>query len=274
MKNIDKKTVFDFGSEWNKFDQNNMNKEELRLMFNSYFSIFPWNKINNSHVGFDLGCGSGRWAKIISNKVKTLYCIEPSSAIDIAKDNLKENKNCIFLRESDSNMSIKDNSMDFGYSLGVLHHIPDINVALKNAVLKLKKNAPLLVYIYYAFDNRSRLYNFTWKISNFIRKIISKLPFKIKSFICDLIAFFIYLPLAKIALIFERFGLKIDNFLLSYYRDKSFYTMRTDALDRFGTKLENRFTKKEIKTLLHNAGLDNIEFSEDAPYWCAIGFKF
>ncbi len=274
MKNIDKKTVFDFGSEWNKFDQNNINKEELRLMFNSYFSIFPWNKINNSHVGFDLGCGSGRWAKIISNKVKTLYCIEPSSAIDIAKDNLKENKNCIFLRESDSNMSIKDNSMDFGYSLGVLHHIPDINVALKNAVLKLKKNAPLLVYIYYAFDNRSRLYKFTWKISNFIRKIISKLPFKIKSFICDLIAFFIYLPLAKIALIFERFGLKIDNFLLSYYRDKSFYTMRTDALDRFGTKLENRFTKKEIKTLLHNAGLDNIEFSEDAPYWCAIGFKF
>ena len=29
-------------------------------------------------------------------------------------------------------------------------------------------------------------------------------------------------------------------------KNKTFYFMRTDALDRFGTKLEKRFTKEEI----------------------------
>jgi hypothetical protein len=49
--------------------------------------------------------------------------------------------------------------------------------------------------------------------------------------------------------------------------------MRTDCLDRFGTKLEQRFTKKEIKKMMINAGLKNIKFSNRKPYWTAIGYK-
>ena len=60
---------------------------------------------------------------------------------------------------------------------------------------------------------------------------------------------------------------------LSYYRDKSFYVMRTDALDRFGTRLEKRFSKRQIKAMLESAGLKNIQFSHKLPYWCAVGFK-
>jgi 2-polyprenyl-3-methyl-5-hydroxy-6-metoxy-1,4-benzoquinol methylase len=44
--------------------------------------------------------------------------------------------------------------MDFGYSLGVLHHIPDAQKALSDCVKKLKLGAPFLVYLYYSFDNR------------------------------------------------------------------------------------------------------------------------
>jgi hypothetical protein len=44
--------------------------------------------------------------------------------------------------------------MDFGYSLGVLHHLPDPRAGLAACVTKLKPGAPMLVYIYYAFDNR------------------------------------------------------------------------------------------------------------------------
>ena len=50
--------------------------------------------------------------------------------------------------------------------------------------------------------------------------------------------------------IFHKIGINVHSFPLSNYKDKSFYTMRTDALDRFGTKLESRFTKKEIEEML------------------------
>ena len=47
--------------------------------------------------------------------------------------------------------------------------------------------------------------------------------------------------------------------------------IRNDALDRFGTSLEQRFSKKEIEEMMRNCGLDHIKFSENIPYWHVIG---
>ena len=49
--------------------------------------------------------------------------------------------------------------------------------------------------------------------------------------------------------------------------------MRTDALDRFGTRLEQRFSKIEIELMLTEAGFTNICFSDHMPFWCAVGTK-
>ena len=49
--------------------------------------------------------------------------------------------------------------------------------------------------------------------------------------------------------------------------------MQTDALDRFGTKIEKRFTRNEITKMMKDAGLENIIFSEKEPYWVALGYK-
>ena len=43
--NIDKQTVEGFGDEWERFDQQSLSKKELQEIFDSYFSIFPWNNL-------------------------------------------------------------------------------------------------------------------------------------------------------------------------------------------------------------------------------------
>ena len=50
--------------------------------------------------------------------------------------------------------------------------------------------------------------------------------------------------------------MRVDNMPLSAYRERSFYVMRTDALDRFGTRLEQRFTREQIRSMMHEAGLE------------------
>jgi len=60
---------------------------------------------------------------------------------------------------------------------------------------------------------------------------------------------------------------------LSGYRNLSFYTMRTDALDRFGTRLEQRFSRERIKAMMEQAGLERVEFSASEPFWCAVGYR-
>ena len=247
---------------------------DLEEVYMAYFSIFPFEKIDNNSKGFDMGCGSGRWAKFIAPQVGKLYCVDPSNkALEVAKENLINLDNCVFENSTADEFSAHANSLDFGYSLGVLHHVPDTQSALNQCVDKLKPGGPFLLYLYYNLDNKGSLFSFIWKLSDLLRMVISKLPFFLKAFICDLIAFFVYLPLARLSYLFSKLGFKVNNVPLSFYMDKSFYIMRTDSLDRFGTGLEKRFSKEEIKLMMLNSGLKDIKFSEKEPFWTAIGIK-
>tara|TARA_Y100000748_G_C15450204_1_gene470638 strand:- start:419 stop:1249 length:831 start_codon:yes stop_codon:yes gene_type:complete len=272
-KNIDDKVVNDFGKEWEAFNHQDMNQSLLDSAFDSYFHLFPFKDLIDGE-GFDMGCGSGRWAKFVAPRVGFLNCIDPSEvALEQAKINLQNSKNCSFECEGVDSNSLVDYSQDFGYSLGVLHHIPDTSLALQACAKKLKPGAPFLLYLYYRFDNKPKSYYLLWKITDLFRRIISKLPFFIKFSISQIIALFVYLPIARFALIVERIGIDVSNFPLTWYRNESFYILRTDALDRFGTRLEQRFTKDEISLMLLNSGFEKIEFSEREPFWTVLSYK-
>ena len=111
--------------------------------------MFEWKKLPNNEKGFDMGCGSGRWAKFVARKVGHLHCIDPSKAIKVAKKKLKKFKNITYHRKSLDDVNLKNESQDFGYSLGVLHHVPNTQEAIKSCTKLLKPGAPLLIYIYY-----------------------------------------------------------------------------------------------------------------------------
>ena len=274
--NKDQKTVDGFGDEWERFDQSGLDEIEHHELFEKYFSIFPWSSLPDDSVGFDMGCGSGRWAKILAQRVGTLNCIDPSSAIEVAKKNLKDVPNCIFHSAGVNEEALPPSSQDFGVSLGVLHHVPDTAKGIKACVEMLKPGAPFLIYLYYALDNRSFWFRVLWKMSNLVRFFVSKLPHGLRYLVSQIIAITIYWPLARSAKIVEKLGASepsVDTLPLSFYRNLSFYTMRTDALDRFGTRLEQRFTKSDIKLMMEEAGLESIVFSHNDPYWVAVGFR-
>ena len=274
MQNIDKKVVDDFGEEWSKFSQSIISESDLKKSWSQYFSIFPFDSLEADSEGFDMGCGSGRWAKFVAPRVHHLNCIDPSKkALNVAKKNLSQYKNISFYNASVSDATLKKNSQDFGYCLGVLHHIPNTKQGIKDCASLLKKNAPFLLYLYYNFENRSSLFKALWKISNLIRKFCSIMPTKFKILLTTIIAYVIYLPLARMSLILEKLGLNVNNFPLSDYRNKSFYFMKTDSLDRFGTRLEKRFSKDEITEMLEEGGFKDIQFSNKMPMWVCISRK-
>ena len=273
MQNLDKKTVESFGDEWSKFDQSGMSEEEGKEIFDKYFSIFPWNILPKNSTGFDMGCGSGRWAYFVASRVSHLHCVDPSNAINVAKTKLRNFKNLEFHQSSLDRVEINEQSQDFGYSLGVLHHVPDTQKAIKSCSKLLKKGAPFLLYIYYAFDNRPWWFFWLWKVTDILRRFISRLPPKLKILLTDLIAYLIYFPVARTYKILEKLKINTRMLPLSFYKDQSLYTMRTDSRDRFGTILEKRFSKSEIKEMMENADLVDIKFSTNEPFWCAVGIK-
>jgi ubiquinone/menaquinone biosynthesis C-methylase UbiE len=206
--------------------------------------------------------------------VTRLHLVDASdAALDVARRNLAAQSNVEFHHASVDNLPFADNSLDFAYSLGVLHHVPDTAKAIAAIGRKLKPAAPLLIYLYYRFDNRPLWYQALWSVTNHSRKAISRMPLRMRYALSQAIAACLYWPMARSCRLLENCGMTLPNWPLKYYSSVSFYVMRTDALDRFGTRLERRFARDEIRQMLEAAHLTAVRFSAAPPFWCAVAIK-
>ncbi len=272
--NQDPDTVAGFGREWESFDHAEPNTADQRELFESYFSLFPWDRLPPHPVGFDMGCGSGRWGRLVAPRVHRLHLVDASpAALEVARRNLGETAGCDFHLASVESLPFPDQSMDFGYSLGVLHHLPDTGAAMASCARVLKRGAPFLVYIYYALENRPAWYRWLWRASELARGVLSRLPYPLRYVLSQTAAAAVYFPLARTARLLEDAGTDVSGWPLAFYRRRSFYTMRNDALDRFGTRLEKRFTAAQIRDMLESGGFERIAFRQGTPYWCALGYR-
>jgi SAM-dependent methyltransferase len=269
--NIDLSVVNSFGGEWKKFNQ--FSEYEINKLGRDYFDIVDNSIVNKNTYGIDIGCGTGRFTKYFSDKIGFIEAIDPSEAIFTADKLLKGVENVRLSIASTDNIPFENETFDFGMSIGVLHHIPDTSKALLNCVKKVKIGGYFYIYLYYNLDNKSKLFRTILRLVTKVRNITSKLPMGLKKIVCDFIAIFIYIPIILFGRFLKFFGLtKFANSLpLSTYQNYTFFIIRNDALDRFGTSLEQRFSRKQIEEMMISAGLDNIKISENIPYWHAIG---
>lgn len=274
--NLDPQVARGFGREWSTFrqDTDHLSPQQRQEIFDDYFRIFPWHLLPPGGVGIDVGCGTGRWSMLVAPRVGHLHLLDASAeALAVAKQNLSFADNVSFHANSVADIPLPSRSLDFAYSLGVLHHVPDTQAAIAAIADKLKPGAPFLVYLYYALDNRPAWYRVLWRMTDLVRLLISRLPYPLRLMASQTIAALVYWPLARGARLLCRCGLSVRSLPLAYYADKSFYVMRTDAYDRFCTRLEKRFTRAEIEHMLERAGFDNVQFSDSEPFWCAVGLK-
>ena len=271
-RNVDARVVEAFGDEWTRFTNADLDAVELGAMFEDYASIFPWSELPDGAVGFDAGCGSGRWAAFFAPRVGHLHCIAASArALEVARAGLAKHGNVSFRHEDLSSIGLAEGSCDFGYSLGGLHHIPDTADALRACVRRLRPGAPFLVYLYYDLEGAGRVRRSLLLMVTTVRRVVARLPRVLRHLVADVLAISVYWPLARLAGVVERLGRDPVRLPLFQYRNRSFQVMRNDALDRFGTRLEKRFSRQEVVELLEDAGLVDVEFSDGPPWWVAVG---
>ena len=271
-ENLDQGVIDSFGHEWATFDYGETETTEaLNAQFKAYCAPIDLNQFNTKFsVAADFGAGSGRWASRLIPFFSLLYALEPSDgASKVLKNKFADEAKITVLQETVGANSIPLASLDLAMSLGVLHHIPDTSLAIKDVSLKIKPGGMFLCYLYYNFENKPTLYKLIFKGVNVVRKVISGLPQKIKHFVTSAIAALVYWPLARFSRVLNRFGVNTSNIPLHHYADMPFVMLANDALDRFGTALEQRFSKAEITEMLRLADFDisTLKFSDVEPFW-------
>ena len=251
---------FTFGAEWQQYDRILPEHEDE---FRRYFDIVDLTSLRGARV-CDLGCGIGRWSHFLAEGVREIVLVDFSDAIFVARRNLSGQRNALFFMADLTKVPFADDACDFLFCLGVLHHLP--SPCLKEA-RALRRLAPrLLIFLYYALDNRP--FYFRWMLSavTLLRLLVSKVrspAFRQAFSLAG--AIFIYKPLVWLGKLLALAGLGSRVPLYEFYDGKSLKRIEQDVYDRFFTRIEQRVTRAEIEAL--SADFSEVIVSDQLPYW-------
>lgn len=251
---------FTFGEEWQRFPKI---LPEYEQEFLQYFDLVDLGALKNSRV-CDLGCGIGRWSYFLRDKCRELVLVDFSEAIFVARKNLNDADNVLFFMGDLKRLPFREDFADFLFCLGVLHHLP--TNALEE-VRNLKRLAPtILIYLYYMLDNRPMYFRLLLTIVTKIRLLVSKIKSPVFRLVFTwLITCLVYIPFIWLGNLSGAFKLSGHVPLYEGYRGKGLKRIRQDAYDRFFTRVEQRFSKKQITELRDT--FSKVIVSDKLPYW-------
>lgn len=251
---------FTFGEEWRRFPEI---LPEHRAEFLQYFDLVDIGTLSGKRV-CDLGCGIGRWSRFLTGSCRELVLVDFSEAIFVARGNLAPSGNVLYFLGDLTALPFRDGFADFLFCLGVLHHLP--TDALREVRALSRWSPTLLVFLYYALDNRPASWRALLSLVTRLRLLLSRVRGPgARSCITWLIAAAVYLPLIGLGRLLRPFGLSRFVPLHEFYRDKSFLRIRQDVYDRFFTRIEQRVTRRQVLSLADT--FREVVVSDRPPYW-------
>jgi len=249
-----------FGAEWRRFPRI---LPEHEREFASYFDLIDLGALKDRRV-CDLGCGNGRWSYFLRHRCRELILVDFSEAIFIARENLRDTPNVLFFMADIMRLPFRPNFADLAVCLGVLHHLP---MNALDAARALRRYAPeLLVYLYYALDNRPSYFRTLLALVTAVRRFSSRIQAPaVREVLTWAIALGVYLPLIGLGHTLRPLGAARWVPLYEVYAGKSLLRIRQDVYDRFFTPIEQRFTREDILTLRDT--FREVIISDSPPYW-------
>lgn len=266
----DLRLVERFDAEWRAHSR--VATRELDVTFERYFDVVPPESYGEGAIVVDAGCGAGRWAEQVQRRGARVIAMDLGRSVEVAQRNTSASGRVACVQGDVRRPPLRQGAFDLVYSLGVLHHIHETSDALEGLARALRPGGRFLVYLYYALETRPLVYRAIFRGADVARRVISLLPQRLLGVVATAIAALVYWPLARLSRILGAAGAArpAAQLPLSFYADASFGTMRNDSLDRFGTRLEKRYTRAEVAALLQGAGLSDVVVSPQAPYWHAV----
>ena len=208
--------------------------------------VFPFdlNLIKNKKI-MDVGIGSGRISNnLLKYEPSKLIAIEPSEAINIAKENIKSDKiEYLNIKGQDINF---ENEFDYAFALCVIHHIPEYEEVLKKIEKSLKKDGKFIAWVY----SKEGMEMYIFILKN-LRRITSIMPDLMLRFFSKFLALLTY----PYGFLCKFFPLPLKKYFVTMFNKFSFKHKTYVIFDQFNPSFYKYFEKEELIKKLNDAGL-------------------
>ena len=191
----------------------------------------------------DSGCGSGRYSEVAANAGAEVVAIDLSFAVDAAWTNLGKRKNVHILQADIFKLPFRNETFDYIFSLGVLHHTPDCKGAFMHLPPLLKKEGKISIFVY------SKKAHFL--ATDVLRVATTRMDKKHLYSLCRTVVEPVY-TLTKIPLI----GFPFRAFI-STHPSKEWRAL--DTFDWYSPKYQSKHSHDEVVAWFTEAGLTEIK---------------
>ena len=212
-----------FGYEWNAYRTTPYEEDVItffwltgadpelyrKLAVTDVFSFYPTPadlaRIDASRLAgatvLDVGCGMGKYLAVVAEHADTVIGLDLSDALIRARALLRDRPNVHLIQGNILAPALRPASVDFAYSVGVLHHTPDAHAAFARTASLVRPGGRLGIWVYPTeLDQSPYAKRVHWIQDELLRPITCRLPPRI---LRRLVA-----PLGRLTFVRDRFAIR------------------------------------------------------------------
>ncbi len=264
MTDINDKTIKDFGDQWTHYSQNEGYYASLEFFKDICGPLVDLSDLQGKTI-LDIGSGSGRIVKmLLDSGASRVVAVEPSGAFEKLVENTRPwEKKIEYLNLKGEN--IPDMKVDYAFSIGVLHHIPDPQPTVQRAFDCLKPGGKFLIWVYGSEGNE-----FYLSLIQPLRKLTSIIPDIILVGLAHIFNFFLFLYIFFNKFLVLPFHRYLREVLAKLSRKDRFLVI----FDQLNPAYARYYRREEAENLLKKIGFINVaSFHRHAYSWTVIGEK-
>lgn len=139
-----------FGFQWNRFARTQLDSANgTSRSQDTFVEKTGWSlaELQGKRV-LDAGCGMGRFAEVCADAGAEVHGVDLSAAVEAVAANLGSRPEVHLYQADIMNLPFPEESFDFIYSIGVLHHTPDTRRAFRSLVPLLRSGGAIAIWVY------------------------------------------------------------------------------------------------------------------------------
>ncbi len=248
-----------FGFQWHLYQKTQLDsdKDEVRESERNFLmktALRPEDL--KGKLVLDVGCGMGRFAEVATRWGARVVGIDLSAAAEIAARNLA-GRDFVAFQADVFAMPFAPESFDVIYSIGVLHHTPDCEAAVKALDKYLKPGGLLVVWLYSG-------YNKWYRFSDFWRRYTSRMKPENLHRILKVAVPVVYnteMALRKVPLV-GRSAAGLLHHVFPVNRQKTAEQRTLDTFDWYSPKYQSKHTYEQVFRWYEAMGMEDMHIGE------------
>lgn len=258
------RTIKDFGEQWIQYSDNQGFYGSVDLFSDIIFPFLKPEEIRGCRVA-DIGSGTGRIVNMLLQAgAKHIIAVEPSEAFEVLCHNIMEPEKVACLKITGDQLPAYGD-LDYVFSIGVLHHIPDPAPVIRAAFKALRPGGHFIVWLYGKEGNSLYL-----SLIRPLRILTKRLP----HFMLALFVQIIYWPLVLYIKSCHRLALPLRGYMLSVLERMSPQKRRLIIYDQLNPSYTKYYMRQEAEKLLLDGKFENVRLYHRHGYsWTVVGTK-